>query len=134
MSTLCPRCDGERVTLLVADSLTQYVESPAIVCCERCLFAEPESPADAASNPPVARITDRFPSGDGAVALVLLLQQLDSLALNRTEIESLADDIEAHGVDLFLTLNRLLNDPTVEPYLDLARRRDQLEALLYEYE
>ncbi len=68
------------------------------------------------------------------MALVLLVQQLDSLALNRAEIESLVDDIEIHGVDLFLTLDRLLDDPTVEPYLDLARRRDQLEVLLREYE
>jgi hypothetical protein len=55
---------------------------------------------------------------------------LDSLALNRAAIESLVAFLEAEGVDLFLTLDRLLESPDVEPYVDLARRRDQLAQLL----
>lgn len=85
---------------------------------------------DATAEPSVERICRRFPTGDGGVGLVVLLQQLDSLALNRPAIESVVGYLETQGVDLFLTLDRLLDAPDVDPYFDLARRRDQLAQLL----
>ena len=142
MTESCPRCDGARVRVVVPDELREYAASSTLACCVRCLAADPvesedargepaESTAnDATAEPAVERIHRRFPTGDGGAGLVVLLQQLDSLALNRAAIESLVAFLEAEGVDLFLTLDRLLESPDVEPYVDLARRRDQLAQLL----
>lgn len=62
--------------------------------------------------------------------MVLLLDKLSSLALNRGDIEALVSILESNGVDLFLTLERLIADPEIDPEIDLARRRTQLETLL----
>lgn len=130
MTHSCPHCDGPQFTVDVPEPLTSYTEPTALRCCRRCLSAVPGDPADAASEPPFETIIKRFPTGTEGVALFVLLDNLDSLALNRGAIESLVDHLESNGVDLFLTLDRLLADPEVEPYLDLGRRRDQLEQLL----
>ena len=130
MVDACPRCEAPRVALAVPDSLAEYVDSDALACCTRCLRADACDLAAVDGPPAFEAIHDRFPSGDGGVALVLLLQQLDSLALNRASIESLVAFLDSNGVDLFLMLDRLLAAPDIEPYLDLQRRRDQLESLL----
>ena len=62
--------------------------------------------------------------------MVLLLDKLSSLALNRGDIEALVSILESNGVDLFLTLERLIADPEIDPEINLARRRTQLETLL----
>jgi hypothetical protein len=114
----------------VPSELATYTESTALACCRRCLSVTPGDPDDPSSEPPFQSIIRRFPTGTEGVAFLVLLDKFDSLALNRSDIESLVDYLETNGVDLFLTLNRLLAEPEIEPYLDLSRRRDQLEQLL----
>lgn len=130
MSSQCPRCEKSRFTVDVAAELTAYTDAPALDCCPRCLSSEPGDPAAVDPEPPFESVVRRFPTGPEGVAFFLLLDTLDSLALNRSEIEELVGFLESNGVDLFLTLDRLLADPDIEPFYDLARRRDQLEGLL----
>lgn len=132
MTSQCPRCEQPRFTVRVPAALEAYAESTAIDCCRRCLSVAPSDPDsdDTTADRPFQSVIQRFPTGSEGVAFFLLLDKLDSLALNRCEIESLVDYLESNGVDLFLTLERLLDDPEIDPSLDLARRRDQLEQLL----
>ena len=142
MTESCPRCDGARIRVVVPDEIRDQAAASMLACCVRCLAADPvesedargepaESTAnDATAEPSVERIHRRFPTGEGGVGLIVLLQQLDSLALNRPAIESVVGYLETQGVDLFLALDRLLDAPDVDPYFDLARRRDQLAQLL----
>jgi len=130
MVTQCPRCAGDRFTADVPTELAPYAESTTLACCRRCLAVEPGEPADTDLDSSFETIILRFPTGTKGIAVLVLLDKLDSLALNRREIESLVEFLEANGVDLFLTLDRLLAAPAVDPYLDLARRRDQLEAVI----
>ena len=130
MTSPCPRCEGPRFTVDVPAELTSYTDAPALDCCPRCLSVDPGDPAAAESEPPFETVVRRFPTGTEGVGLFLLLDRLDSLALNRSEIESLVDRLESNGVDLFLVLDRLAAEPDVEPAYDLPRRRDQLEGLL----
>ena len=130
MTTQCPRCEGPRFAVRVPSELATYTESTALDCCRHCLSVTPGDPDDASSEPPFQSIIRRFPTGTEGVAFLVLLDKLDSLALNRRDIESLVDYLETNGVDLFLTLDRLLDELEVDPYLDLGRRRDQLEQML----
>jgi hypothetical protein len=130
MTSQCPRCEESRFTVDVPAELTAYTDAPALDCCPRCLSIDPGDSAAIDPEPPFETVVRRFPTGTEGVALFLLLDKLDSLALNRSGIESLVDRLESNGVDLFLTLGRLLDDPDIEPSYDLARRRDQLESLL----
>ncbi len=130
MSSQCPRCENSRFTVDMPADLTAYTDASALDCCPRCLSSESGDPTAVDPEPPFGTVVRRFPTGTEGVALFLLLDRLDSLALNRSEIEELVGFLESNGVDLFLTLDRLLADPDIEPYYDLARRRDQLEALL----
>ncbi|WP_343161206.1 DUF6276 family protein [Halogeometricum sp. CBA1124] len=75
-------------------------------------------------------VSDAFPSGRGGVALALLVGKLDSLALHRAAVETLADEAERAGADPFLTLDRLGGDDGVDPQFDFERRRLQFESLV----
>ena len=130
MTSECPHCSASRVTVSVPTELTTYTSSPAISYCQRCLSVEASEPAAATDEPSFEAIHTRFPTGDVGVGMLVLIDKLDSLALNRSEIESLIEYLESNGVDLFLTLDRLLAEPTIEPRIDLGRRRTQLDSLL----
>ena len=130
MTSQCPRCKEPRFTVDVPAELTSDTDASALNCCPRCLTVGPGDPEAVDPEPPFGTIVRRFPTGTEGVALFLLLDRLDSLALNRSEIEAFVDYLESNGVDLFLTLDRLLAAPEVEPDCDLARRREQLESLL----
>ena len=130
MTSQCPRCEEPRFTVDVPAELTAYTDAAALDCCPHCLTVAPSDPAAVDPNPPFETVIRRFPTGTEGVALFVLLDMLDSLALNRGEIESLVDWLESNGVDLFLTVDRLVADPDIEPPYDLERRRDQLEELL----
>ncbi len=130
MTSQCSRCESPRFTVAVPRELAAYTPAPAISCCQRCLTVEAADPADATAQPPFDAIHTRFPTGTEGIGLLLLLDKLNSLALNRSEIESLVGYLESNGVDLFLTLDRLLAEPTIEPQIDLDRRRTQLDSLL----
>jgi len=57
----------------------------------------------------------------------VLVHLLDSLVHNRESIQSLVDWLETGGTDVFLVIDRLATDPSLEPAVDLERRRTQLE-------
>ena len=134
MANECSNCKTHQETVLVPDELTSYAPTAtaAIRYCPQCLTVEADEPDDAVDDQSFTAIHPRFPSGTQGVGLLLLLAKLDSLALNRREIESLCALLESNGVDLFLTLDRLIADPEIEPQIGLDRRRTQLEALLSE--
>jgi hypothetical protein len=67
---------------------------------------------------------------DGGAALLLAIGYLDSVALNRPDIQALVEHAEAAGTDAFLTLDRLAADESVDAHADLGRRRRQLESML----
>jgi len=129
MENACSDCTTQWGTVSVPDELSAYASTPAISYCRSCLAVEP-AVAAADDEPSLTAIHRRFPSGTNGVGLLLLLGKLESLALNRAAIESLCAYLETNGLDLFLTLDRLIDDPDIDPQIDLSRRRTQLEQLL----
>ena len=130
MTRECASCEQQLVTVPVPADLSTYASTPAVSYCQRCLTVEPAAPDDAVDEPSLTAIHPRLPTGTNAVGLVLLLGKLESLALNRGEIESLCGYLESNGVDLFLTLERLVDAPEVDAKIELRRRRTQLEEIL----
>ncbi|WP_114578245.1 DUF6276 family protein [Saliphagus sp. LR7] len=104
---------------------------PVATLCPRCLTLEWPTPGDADDEPDFSRISDAFPTGEAAIPFALALGLCSSLAANREAIASLLEDVERAGTDPLLAMDRLLDDPGVEPAIDLARRRHQVEQLLY---
>jgi len=129
MTRECERCEIERGTVSVPADLSAYASKPAISYCPRCLAVEPIDAVDA-DGPSMTAIHPRFPDGTNGIGLLLVLGKLESLALNRQEIETLCGYLESNGLDLFLTVERLIEDPDIDPQIDLERRRTQLEEIL----
>ncbi|WP_144905260.1 DUF6276 family protein [Halobellus captivus] len=131
MQTHCPHCEVSLVRINVPGEIREHApEKAAIVgSCPRCLrvYAAIDHGATDRST---ADLPTAVPDGDGGVALVLVLGHLDSIALNRAAIQSLLDYAEAAGTDVFLALDRLADDDSLAPHVDIARRRRQLESLL----
>jgi hypothetical protein len=127
----CPECGAEPVAFAVPESLRGCVpgSETAVALCPDCLALQPA--ADPASDPAFGRVHRAFPTDpDAAVPMALLLGLLDELALYRSELSTLLERVERAGVDPLLVLSRLANDPDVDPAVDLATRRHQLEQLL----
>ena len=124
-------CDVSPVAFSVPEPLSecapQGAETAAI--CPRCLAVEPTERQPDAVN--FHRVSEAFPDGDGGAAMALTLGLLDSLAHNRTAIETTLSFAERAGTDPLLVVDRLVADPSVVPAIDLDRRRDKLESLLY---
>ncbi|OAQ51889.1 hypothetical protein HTG_14655 [Natrinema mahii] len=131
----CPECDSPTLSMAVPAEHRDHVpaESGAIAVCPRCLTLEPIGDAGAAGNDTdFSRISDAFPTDpESAVPLALAIGLCSSLATNRPAIEGLLESVERAGTDPLLVLDRLVADPSVEPAVDLERRRHQLEDLLY---
>ncbi|PSP57135.1 hypothetical protein BRC82_00860 [Halobacteriales archaeon QS_1_67_19] len=129
----CPECGREQVVFAVPADLREYLpeatERAAI--CTRCLALDPATDAPAGATDFDA-IGDEFPDGSAGVAMALAAGLLDSLALYREEIAALLERVEREGSDPLLVLDRLAADPGVEPHFETARRRTQLEQLLYQ--
>ena len=135
-SDRCPSCDRALTHVSVPPELREFAPERAAVVgsCPRCLrtVALPdEDPGDgdgvlrSGSEPPAA-----VPGSEGGAALLLAFGYLDSVALNRSEIEALLGHAERAGADAFLTLDRLAADGSIDAHADLARRRRQLETML----
>jgi hypothetical protein len=62
--------------------------------------------------------------------MALVVGLLESLALNRPQIEGLLERVERAGNDPMLILERLADDPDLNPAMDLRGRRRQLEQLI----
>ena len=125
-------CPVDSIPFAIPESLRDCApeSAPGASICPTCLTVEP-SAEPPSGEPDFSRISDAFPGGDGGVALALTLGLLESLALNRREIERALEAAERAGVDPLLAIDRLIDDPGVEPAIDLERRRDKLESLLY---
>ncbi|AGB30294.1 hypothetical protein C488_05012 [Natrinema pellirubrum DSM 15624] len=133
----CPECDTPTLSMSVPAEYRDDVPVTAatVAVCPRCLTLEPidDGAAAAAGNDTdVSRISDAFPTDpESAVPLALAIGLCSSLATNRPAIEGLLESVERAGTDPLLVLDRLVADPSVEPAIDLERRRHQLEDLLY---
>ena len=132
----CPNCGSATIPFSVPAAYREYAPSDAaaVSFCPHCLILEqvPDVHSSGESDPEFERVSDAFPTRpERAVPLALALGLCSSLATNRTAIEVLLREVERAGADPLLVLDRLLADPSVEPAIDLARRRHQLEQLLY---
>ncbi|MGA9402498.1 DUF6276 family protein [Haladaptatus sp.] len=124
----CPECDGERRSFAVPSELRETVpfRSDSVLLCTRCLAFEPtDDPEAEPSN--YATISDELPDDPNtAAAMALATAFLSSLALHRQHIDALFDYVEANGVDPLLVLDRLADDPELQPNFDIESRRQQL--------
>ena len=128
----CPECDAAAVSFSVPAEYRDAVPESASVAgiCTRCLTLFPRSDADPDEQPAFDRISTAFPTGPGAVETALIVGLLDALAPNRGPIEELVLAAEASGKDPLLVLERLQDDPELDPSVDLDRRTHQLRQLL----
>lgn len=128
----CPECGGRTLAFPVEPSLRACLpgEAPGAALCTRCLTMRPvQNPPDEA--PDFTAISDAFPARDAAaVPMALLVGLLASLATYRDEIATLLERVERAGVDPLLVVDRLSEDPSLEPATDLGGRRRQLEQLI----
>jgi hypothetical protein len=132
MTTHCEVCDRPLVRVAVPSDLREHAPEGAatVGTCPRCLRTYPTADDEGSEPDGEAKLPAAIPDGDGGVALLLALGLLDSLATNRAAIQSLVEHAEASGADVFLTLDRLAADESVDPHVDLERRRRQLVSLL----
>ncbi|WIV68659.1 DUF6276 family protein [Natrialbaceae archaeon AArc-T1-2] len=132
-------CERDPVAFSIPAPWHEHAPENAAVAaiCPRCLAVYPAEDAatsdgsDPDPDPDFSRVSETFPTGDGAVALALTLGLCDSLATNRASLEATLEAAERAGVDPLLAIDRLCADPSIEPAIDLERRREQLESLLY---
>lgn len=126
----CPNCNAPTVQGPVPDAYAEYAPegATAIAACSRCLTVAPCQ--DPSSSPDWTTVSDALPADERAVGVLLLVGLLDSLATNRSDIESLLATLEGDGVDAFATIDRLAADGALDPTVALDRRRHQLEQLL----
>lgn len=124
-------CPVEPVAFAVPTSLRKCAPetSAAATICPYCLAVGPAD--DGAADPDFARVSDGFPPGEAGVALALCLGLLASLATNREQIADALEAVERGGADPLLAIDRLLADPSIDPAIDLERRRHQLEQLFF---
>ena len=128
----CSACGGETVDFSIPEEFREDTaeDAPAAAICRRCLTVEPRERGE--DDPDFSAVSEAFPRRpDRAVPLALAIGYCDSLATNRGRIEALLESVERAGTDPLLVIDRLVDDPTLEPAIDLEGRRHQLEELLY---
>ena len=123
----CERCGGPMTRYEVPFDFRSHAETDHAATCTRCLAGRP---TETGGEPDFSAISDEFPTGEAGVAMALALGKLDSLALNRGDIEALFVAVEAAGVDPLLVLDRLATQGNVRLHFDVDRRRRQLQQLL----
>lgn len=128
----CSNCRAPLVAVDVPEDLREFTpaNAAAVAICTNCLSLQRVDGAAGDPEPDLEAVSDAFPSGEAAVPTVLLVGLLDSIALYRDEIGELVERVEAAGSDPMLVLDRLSDDPGVDPAFDMRRRRRQLEQLL----
>lgn len=124
----CSRCESATVATDVPDTLSEFAPADAVLVCTHCLTVEASDRGDA--DPDLSRISESLPPDVAGVASILLVDHLDSLALNRAEIEALVAVLEDEGVDPLLVLDRLAEQSDLDPVVAIGRRRHQLEQLI----
>ncbi len=124
----CPECGEERSPFGIPTQLREHVpgEAASVLMCPHCLQLDPvENPETELSDFTV--ISDELPEKvDVAAAMVLATAFLSSLALHRQRIDALFDYVESEGIDPLLMLDRLADDPKLQPNFDIESRRQQL--------
>ena len=128
----CPDCGAEALAFAVPEECREAVsgDEPGVAICTRCLALHPVAdPPEAA--PDFQRVSEAMPADpEAALPMAIAVGLLRNLALNRSEIGDLLDQVERAGSDPMLVLDRLAADETLETDLDLRGRRRQLEQLL----
>lgn len=124
-------CDTVPVAFPVPAELSHCAPGAAdgATICPDCLTTQPASSAP--EEPDFSPLGTGYPQGAAGPPMALAIGLLDSLAGNRRELEDALEYAERTGADPLLVIDRLLADPTIEPAIDLERRRSQLESLLY---
>lgn len=127
----CPDCGAPAVVFDVPEEFRACVPDEAAVAavCSVCLELVPAGGTD--PDHEFERISSAFPTDEGAaVPMAITVGLLESLALNRKEIETLLCAVERAGGDPLLVLDRLDAQGAVQPPFDLGRRRHQIQQLL----
>jgi len=105
----------------------------AAAVCPRCLTLVPVGADEAVPAPDAAdfsRVIESFPEGEAGAAMALAVGLLvESLVLNKAAITRLFEAVSDAGEDPWLVLERLHVAGAVQPDVDLARARRQLEQL-----
>jgi hypothetical protein len=128
----CSNCGADRLAFPVPDAVREHVpdDRASATICTHCLRVAP-SDEPVTAYPEFSRASDAFPEdGETAAVLASLLALVDRLALNRQEVDAVAESAERRGVDVLLFLDRVAADGDVDPDLDVTRRRTQLEQLI----
>ncbi|WP_259370346.1 DUF6276 family protein [Salinarchaeum laminariae] len=124
----CSLCEAAMVDYAVPGSLQQFAPDETVTVCTNCLTIESDAGDSTAED--LDAISEELPAGDAGVGVVLLVDLLDALATNRSEIEELVDQLEDEGSDPMLALDRLAEDPGLDPAVDIQRRSTQLQQLV----
>lgn len=133
----CSHCDSPLILFEVPEAYEEYApsEAPVATICSRCLRVTNLEESDENAVPDAADfavVSEGFPTREKpAAGVALALGLCASLARNRNDLEALLADLERTGTDPLLTLERVCQDSSVEPTMDLERRLHQLEQLLY---
>ena len=133
----CAHCGVDLVAFAVPEPRREHAPGGASTAaiCPRCLRVTAADADDAADSeaveaaPAFDRVDDAFPRSEGGVAVALLLGKLPNLTLERESIAALRDRSEREGVDVALTLDRLVA-ADLDPHFALDRRVRQLDQLL----
>jgi len=128
----CPNCGGDELLFPVPDAIREHLPDDrlAATLCTHCLRVSPadEAPED---YPDFSTVSDAFPAnGETSAVLAVLLALLDRLVLHREDADRVAAEAERRGVDVLLFLDRVAADQSLDPELDVERRRDQLQQLI----
>lgn len=132
MVPVCSHCRADAVGITIPERIRDHArtDSPYASVCRVCLTVDllEDEPT---GNESLTIISDAFPDDEETAAMVaVVVGLLDSLALYRRDIQAVVDELEAAGVDALLVLERLAEDQSLTPSLDLDRRVHQLEQLL----
>jgi hypothetical protein len=125
----CPVCNAAVVTFDVSEEYRGHLpaETDHAGLCSRCLRLHP---ADEGGGD-FEQLGEEFPQDPGAaVPMAIAIGLLDSLALNRRDIEELLDVVIEAGVDPILTVDRLQTQGSTDPAIDLNKRMEQLQQLI----
>jgi len=125
----CPHCDKQLIQRRVPTELQSVLRSEAksVFLCDRCLYTQPGELSETTAQAMFTEIPS-FPEGERGIAVALLLGRLNQLALNRQSAEALCEYIIANGVDIYLLIDRIIENKSIEPHYDLQRRWEQFQS------